>query len=210
MSNYQLWESQVKGFLSTMNNDFIILNKEGINFVRLNPDIPRKSFKDKDGEERMVHSLNSIDYLKVDGENMLYFENKLDDNNILLQIQQQHNDAFNNITYENIFQIKLMETSLQELIMIQSLFLLDSANDIHTLIGSQPNKNFFFKSYMELDHSNLVQILSFESRIIKKLLENHDSIGKFKYSYPLFYTMQQNLDNKIHLTTPIQIALESN
>jgi hypothetical protein len=33
--NYQLWESPVSGFLSTHLNDFIILNKDGMSFVKL-------------------------------------------------------------------------------------------------------------------------------------------------------------------------------
>lgn len=32
---YQLWESPVSGFLSTFYNDFIILNKDGMNIVKL-------------------------------------------------------------------------------------------------------------------------------------------------------------------------------
>lgn len=33
--NYQLWESEVIGFLNTYQNDFIILNKEGTSFIPL-------------------------------------------------------------------------------------------------------------------------------------------------------------------------------
>ena len=70
LSNYQLWESEVNAFLSVRNKDFIILNKDGINFIRLD-DMSRKSFKDKEGSSRMVHSLSSMNYLKNHPDNML-------------------------------------------------------------------------------------------------------------------------------------------
>lgn len=60
---------------------------------------------------------------------------------------------------------------------------------------------------MELDHANLIQMLCFESRIIKKLLENLDD---HVFEQPLFYKMQQTLNKEILVLTPIEVALESN
>lgn len=45
---YQLWESKVKGFLSNANHDFIILNKEGTKFMKIDANKLRKPFKRKD------------------------------------------------------------------------------------------------------------------------------------------------------------------
>lgn len=45
---------------------------------------------------------------------------------------------------------------LDELIFTYGLFLLDSVNEILEIIHLQPNKDVFFKSFMELDHCNLV------------------------------------------------------
>lgn len=160
----------MKGFLSTQNNDFIILNKEGINFIRLDQTKSRKSFKEQEGIKGMVHSLPSMDYLKIEDRNMLYFENKLVDDSILIRIQQQHQDESDDNMYEDIFKIKVESTRLDNLILMQSLFLLDTTNEILSLIESQHNNGMFFSSFMELDHANMVQILSFESRVIKKLL----------------------------------------
>lgn len=33
--NYQLWESPCYGFLSTFMNDFILLSREGMSFIKL-------------------------------------------------------------------------------------------------------------------------------------------------------------------------------
>ena len=101
--------------------------------------------------------------------------------------------------------------TLHDLIMIQSMFLLDTVNEILTLIDIQPNKSMFFKSFMELDQGNLIQILSFESRIIKRLLQDGiDNDIPEMGDYPLFYQMQQIKGNQIQKITPIAIALEAN
>lgn len=42
-TNYQLWESPSMGFLCTYNNDFIILNKDGMSFVKLSEHEMRKT-----------------------------------------------------------------------------------------------------------------------------------------------------------------------
>jgi hypothetical protein len=78
---------------------------------------------------------------------------------------------------------------LHDLILIQGLFLLDSVTEIIELILLQPNKDVFFKSYMELDHSNLIQILSFESRFIEALLKEILQEDSYNLGRPLFYKM---------------------
>jgi hypothetical protein len=62
---------------------------------------------------------------------------------------------------------------------------------------------------MELDQSNLIQIFSFESRIVKKLLENIDP-SKHNKMYPLFYKMQQSKGKDKKIKTAVEIALEGN
>lgn len=158
MNIYHLWESQIKGFLSTANKDFVILNKEGINFIRLDPNNPRKAFdsREEEGTEKMVHSLGSMNYLKVEPGNMLYFENKLQNDDTLVYIQQQYTDLDGNMQYEDIFKIKLQSMDLENLILFQSLFLIESSQEILNLISNQPKNDMLFKSFMELDHANMV------------------------------------------------------
>ena len=99
---------------------------------------------------------------------------------------------------------------LRELILVQSLFFLETSSEIMDLIELQPNNQLFFKSFMELDQANLIQILSFESRVVKKLLSNFDDIAHHSSKYPLFYKMQQNINGELKILTPIEIALEAN
>jgi len=79
---------------------------------------------------------------------------------------------------------------LNDLIFIQGLFLLDSVTEIMKIIELQPTKDIFFRSFMELDHSNMIQILSFESRFIERLLEEVITSDSYSFDHPLFYKMQ--------------------
>jgi hypothetical protein len=70
--SYQLWESQVTGFcLKT--NDFLILNSEGVNVLVLGQKANHE-VTDSDGQNRLIHSLGSCNYLKVEPSNMVYFQ----------------------------------------------------------------------------------------------------------------------------------------
>jgi hypothetical protein len=126
---YQLWESSVKGFFSKYNQDFIILSKEGMNFIRLDEAQKRRSIQRKNQVMKMVHSLCSMDYLKVEDGNMIYFEQKVDDSKVI-KIQQCSQNNQGNFKYEDVYHIKLEVMDLHDLIFIQGMFLLDSVGDI--------------------------------------------------------------------------------
>lgn len=68
---YQLWESPVKGFLLN-SNDFLILSKDGINVLALGEKEGRV-IKDQEGFDRFLHSLGSINYIKIEETNHLLF-----------------------------------------------------------------------------------------------------------------------------------------
>lgn len=150
-NNYQLWESPVLGFLSTYFNDFIILNKDGMSFIRLGDKESRRSIPSQDGTMRMVHSLNSANYLKIEDSNMINFENSMLGDVKTVIIQEQHLDKSGNTYYDEIFRINLELMGLRELILVQSLFFLETSGEIMELIELQPNNSLFFKSFMELD-----------------------------------------------------------
>ena len=76
-TNYQLWESPCKGFLSTYLNDFIILNKDGMSFVKLSEHEMRKAINNEDGIKRMIHSIGSANYLKIEDGNMVDYESPM-------------------------------------------------------------------------------------------------------------------------------------
>ena len=69
--SFHLWESPVKGFLLST-NDFMILAKDGMNLLALGYKESRV-VKDKEGQKRMIHSLGSCNYLKIEPTNHLLF-----------------------------------------------------------------------------------------------------------------------------------------
>jgi hypothetical protein len=67
----QLWEGTVKGFLLDT-NDFTILSKDGINLLSLG-ERPSRVVQDSKGADRRIHSLGSLNYLKIAPTNHLLF-----------------------------------------------------------------------------------------------------------------------------------------
>jgi hypothetical protein len=86
---YQLWESPVKGFLLP-SNDFLILSKDGINVLAIS-EKEKRVIKDAEGFERMIHSLGSCNYLKIEPTNHILFACQFYDDRQIC-IQEQYND----------------------------------------------------------------------------------------------------------------------
>lgn len=51
----------------------MIINKDGMSFIRLGKS-KKRPIRHQKGTDSMVHSLASIDYLKIEKGNMIYFE----------------------------------------------------------------------------------------------------------------------------------------
>jgi hypothetical protein len=68
-----LWESEVRGFLISGKKDFCILSKSGLNIIALGA-IDKREIFDENNAERMVHSLESVNFLKVAHDNYILFE----------------------------------------------------------------------------------------------------------------------------------------
>jgi hypothetical protein len=113
--NYQLWESPVMGFLNTQSHDFIILNKDGTSFLPLGLR-EKTSIDNDDGIKRMVHSLESCNYLKIENSNHLKFMNaKNGETDRIVMIQEQYIDYDGNTNFDDIYQICISEMNLREL-----------------------------------------------------------------------------------------------
>ena len=53
--------------------DYVLINRNGINIISLCNKKHKRSVKSLDGQEKMIHSLDSINYLKVDRDNYVQF-----------------------------------------------------------------------------------------------------------------------------------------
>lgn len=128
--NYQLWESPCLGFLNNQTNDFIVLNKDGTSFLPLGLR-EKKSINNTDGIKRMVHSLDSCNYLKIEPNNHLKFMRaKNGETDRIVMIQEQYIDQDGDTLYDDIYQLIISEMSLRDLLLIQSIFKCKTQNEI--------------------------------------------------------------------------------
>jgi len=88
--------------------------------------------------------------------------------------------------FEQIYNIKIWEITLRELLLYNSLYVCKTQSDIVDLVNDQPNPKVFYKSFLEFDGSNMVSILSFDSRSMEYLLSDNFS-DFFSSDYPIFY-----------------------
>ena len=72
--SFQLWESEINGTLLHNTNDFITVNRDGINVFALGS-TQKRPIIDANGDARMINSLESMNYLKLDPINVLVFAN---------------------------------------------------------------------------------------------------------------------------------------
>lgn len=113
--SYQLWESPVLGFLLET-NDFLILSKDGVNVISIGENDARE-IRDSKGNSRILHSLGSCNYLKIEPTNHLYFACQFyDDRQVCLQ--EQYNDTNDYTRFDDIFRIKVHEMTLREILII--------------------------------------------------------------------------------------------
>jgi hypothetical protein len=68
-----LWESECTGFLlKNKNKDFVHAGREGL-FVLSLGSLAKRPIVDRKGVDRMIHSLESVNFLKQDKDNFVLF-----------------------------------------------------------------------------------------------------------------------------------------
>lgn len=118
---YQLWESPIKGFMNK-SCDYIILNKEGLSFIPLGNQ-QKKMIANPDGCDRMVHSLESCSYLKIEDTNHIQITRPRHNKKTRdICIKEQYTDSNGETQFEDLYKVPVTEMTLIELILIQSVF----------------------------------------------------------------------------------------
>ena len=196
------------------NKDFIHLNKDGISIASLG-DIDKRVLIGNDINEKVCHSLESVNYLKVDPGNFIEFD-CTDRENMIIKIQQKHTISGLNeeeeTFFENVYNIRIQNPTLRELLLIQSIQRLNTQSKILEFVLEQPKPIVFYKSFLELDGTNLLSILSFDSRSMECLL-NEKQQEYFNEKYPLIYKnkiVKKNNPNKFFYRSSIDNALQNN
>jgi len=110
-------------FLQT--KDFITFNKDGINVVGLDS-IHRRAIKDSDGTDKIIHSLESMNYLKIDHDNHLNYScQKHSKREIQIEQEFYHGDLGNldnHTHFQNLYNIKICQPTLRELLVYKSVY----------------------------------------------------------------------------------------
>lgn len=216
--SFQLWESDCKSFLNTKNNDFITLNKEGMWLLSLGVN-QKREIMSHEGLPKMVHSLTSCDFLKLEVDNHILFECAKPGKKHL-SIEQEIRDWVGNeeqVRFQNLYKIKIWKITLRELLLFTSIYVCREISDIVSIVTAQPKPAIFFKSCLEFDCSNMTSILSFDSRSMECLLnEQHQEY--FSSKYPLFYinkiakcqSIKRAKDIKYFYRSALEVSLKSN
>ena len=167
--------------------DFIALNKTGLNIIALGA-IDKREVLDTNGSERMIHSLESVNYLKVNKGNFVLFSCADEDRVIAIEqeFEKLNQSSGEETSYEAIYSIKLHEITLRELLLFQSLYVCKTQSDIVQLVEDQPTPTVFYKSFLEFDGANMASILSFDSRSMNHLLDDTNN-EHFTDEFPIFY-----------------------
>ena len=87
-----------------------------------------------------------------------------------------------------------------------------TASEVFDFVNDQPEPKMFYKSFLELDGTNLLSMLSFDSRSIEYLLNDNNS-QFFNEKYPIIYrnkTAKKNNPNKFFYRSAIDNALKNN
>lgn len=88
-----------------------------------------------------------------------------------------------------MYKIKIHESTLRELMLIQSIYNCKTSSDISSLVEMQPNPSLFFKVFLELGHKNLVSFLSFDVNSIGILLSDQND-EYFNNEFPIFFRQE--------------------
>jgi len=62
---FQLWESECFGLLLTKNKEYVLMNRDGIQVLGLGS-IGKRAVKDHAGTDRIIHSLEGYNHLKIE------------------------------------------------------------------------------------------------------------------------------------------------
>lgn len=71
--SFQLWESKIAAFFLKKTSDYVMINQDGISLICLES-FDKRYIKSADGQEKMIHAIESVNYLKVDKDNFIYFD----------------------------------------------------------------------------------------------------------------------------------------
>lgn len=101
------------------NKDYLSFSKSGINVLALGSK-HKRPLKDSEGQSKMIHSLDSLSFLKVEQVNFINYQCQ-DYNNRIISIEQETTN-YDETSYRLIYKVKIFEITLRELMILQSFY----------------------------------------------------------------------------------------
>lgn len=166
----------------------------------------------------MLHSLEGVNFLKVDPGNVIYFQCSQANESTISIVQEFEKQVMVNgkktfqTEFATLYNIKIVKATLRELLLFNSLYVSKTLSDLNDIVNDQPNPKIFYKSFLELNCGNMTSLLSFDSRSTKFLLSS-DFEEYFDKEYPIFYKnkiQKQGKEAKFFYRNAIDGALKSN
>lgn len=105
--SFQLWESESKGIFISKNKDFLKLNKYGLQVMSLGGKEKRKLY-DHYNNLKVLISLDSYDYLKLEQDNHILFDGTREDYETITINQEFRNPKdIDDATFVDLYKIKV-------------------------------------------------------------------------------------------------------
>ena len=95
-------------------------SKEGINVLSLGR-YDKKPLTDQEGLQKIIHSLNSMSYLKLEKINIVSFKwQNYNDRKVAIEQEWKENEGTEEMStnYESIYEVKIHEITLRELLIL--------------------------------------------------------------------------------------------
>lgn len=112
-----------------------MINRDGLSVISLGSE-GKRSVKAQNGQEKMIHPLESTNYLKVEHDNYITFqfagEKKII--NILQQFNKKNSKSGEETAFDEIYKICISDITLRELLLFQSLYVCATQSDILKLV----------------------------------------------------------------------------
>ena len=93
-----------------------------------------------------------------------------------IQVQQEYlkmgRKQEDETSFDKIYSINICQMSLTEILLLKSFYICSHLIDIVELVRQQPRPLVLYKSCLELNGTNMVSILSFDSRSMSYLLDD--------------------------------------
>ena len=131
------------GVLLQKNKDYVHLSKAGMWVLSMGSD-EQRIIQDINGVDRMIHSLESVNFLKVDKNNFIVFECAKSSNRIV-SINQEYvkkgdgeNNSGEETLFTNLLNVQIHEVTLRQLLLFNSLYVCKTLTDIIDIVTDQP------------------------------------------------------------------------